>query len=613
MTYNILANIQYCQEFVGSIATLIYYSHGVPVVVSLFLSFFVYFHNRKSLLGKILILFSIVFSIWAYLNLSIWFGYSRGDIVMYSWAPIEIFSVLLFFFAFYFVYVFIEEKDVALPWKLFFFSLMVPVIIFSVTDYNMEAYDIQECVAIEGSMYISFVNILKISLVTLTVLFSLYKLITNKIKRTQIGLLVLGIAFFLYSRLIAGYISEQTLDFRYELYGLYGMVIFIGILTYLIVKYQVLNIKLASAQALIFTITILIASQFFFVRNSVNVVLTGVTLTLVVGFGWWLVRSVKQEIKQREEMEQLARELAEANKRRERINKELEQANRKLKKLDEAKSEFISIASHQLRTPLTAIKGYGSMLLDGDFGELKEQRQRDAIEKMFISNNRLIALVENLLNVSRIESRRLRFDFKKQQLEALVSESVAILQKTAENAGLYLKLEKPASSARNNRADKPLPAVYMDDEKIRQVALNFIDNAIKYTRTGGITVSLFAENSSVVCKVADTGIGVSETDKSRLFQKFTRGKDAFLVNTEGTGLGLYVAQMMVNSHRGKIWVESDGAGKGSKFCFSLPVASSPAARQLKAEAAKEKAAEQKPAGAQPGKPKAGAGAPVARS
>ena len=98
-----------------------------------------------------------------------------------------------------------------------------------------------------------------------------------------------------------------------------------------------------------------------------------------------------------------------------------------------------------------------------------------------------------------------------------------------------------------------------------------------------------------------------------LFQKFTRGKDAFLVNTEGTGLGLYVAQMMVNSHRGKIWVESDGAGKGSKFCFSLPVANSPAARQLKAEAAKEKAAEQKPAGAQPGKPKAGAGAPVARS
>jgi signal transduction histidine kinase len=196
--------------------------------------------------------------------------------------------------------------------------------------------------------------------------------------------------------------------------------------------------------------------------------------------------------------------------------------------------------------------------------------------------------VENLLNVSRIESGRLRFDFKEQQLETLVAESAATLQKTAENAGLYLKFDKP---------DKRLPAVYMDDEKIRQVALNFIDNAIKYTQAGGITIHLFAKDGSVVCKVSDTGMGVSETDKKRLFQKFTRGKDAFLVNTEGMGMGLYVAQMMVASHKGKIWVESDGEGKGSSFCFSLPVATSAAAKQLKAEMAKEKAMEQKPAAA----------------
>jgi signal transduction histidine kinase len=274
-------------------------------------------------------------------------------------------------------------------------------------------------------------------------------------------------------------------------------------------------------------------------------------------------------------------------------NKELLKVNAQLKKLDEAKSEFISIASHQLRTPLTAIKGYGSMLLEGDFGEIKEQKQKDALEKMVISNNRLISLVENLLNVSRIESGRLRFDFKEQQLEDLVAESVSTLQKTAENAGLYLKFEKPASSA-----GKPLPAVYMDDEKIRQVALNFIDNAIKYTQTGGITIHLFAKDGSVVCKVSDTGMGVSETDKKRLFQKFTRGKDAFLVNTEGMGMGLYVAQMMVASHKGKIWVESDGEGKGSSFCFSLPVATSSAAKQLKAEMAKERAGVGQKAGAQ---------------
>jgi len=243
-------------------------------------------------------------------------------------------------------------------------------------------------------------------------------------------------------------------------------------------------------------------------------------------------------------------------------NIDLQKANIELKKLDQTKSEFISIASHQLRTPLTAIKGYGSMLLDGDFGELKDGKQIEAVRKMFISNNRLINLVENLLNISRIESGRLKFDFKPDSLTQLAREVYENLKQNAEDRGLYLKFEEPKEE---------LPQVNMDAEKIRQIVINFIDNAIKYTKEGGITVSVFKKDNNLECCVADTGMGVNKEEQAKLFKKFARGKDAFLVNTEGIGLGLYVAQMMIQSHKGNIWVESDGDNKGSKFCFSLPL------------------------------------------
>jgi len=293
-------------------------------------------------------------------------------------------------------------------------------------------------------------------------------------------------------------------------------------------------------------------------------------ITLI--FAILLIRSVIREVERREQMEKLANELAIANKKRERINKQLQKANVQLKRLDETKSEFISIASHQLRTPLTAIKGYGSMLLDGDFGNIESAKQRDAIQKMFISGNRLISLVENLLNISRIESGRIKFSFEPKQLTDLVREVYENLKKNAEDKKLYLRFIEPK---------QPLPLVIMDDEKIRQVAINFIDNAIKYTKDGGVTVSFGQKNGMVECCVQDTGMGVEPEEQARLFKKFSRGKDANLVNTEGTGLGLYVANIMIEAHKGKIWIESEGVeGRGSKFCFALPLADSATAKAL---------------------------------
>lgn len=242
-------------------------------------------------------------------------------------------------------------------------------------------------------------------------------------------------------------------------------------------------------------------------------------------------------------------------------NKQLAEKNVQLKKLDEAKSEFISIASHQLRTPLTVIKGYISMMLEGSFGQLNTQ-EVESLHKVYESNQRLIDLVEDLLNISRIESGRLQFNWANENMEDLVSSVVDELQQNAKKKKLQLEYLAPP---------KRLPQVKMDAEKLRQVFMNLVDNSIKYTEQGSVRVSVKLEEGAIVTRVSDSGMGIDPADLPNLFQKFSRGKGMSLVHTEGTGLGLYVAREMVAAHGGKIWAESPGKGRGSTFVVSLPM------------------------------------------
>ncbi len=255
----------------------------------------------------------------------------------------------------------------------------------------------------------------------------------------------------------------------------------------------------------------------------------------------------------------------------ERQTKTLKDANIRLKQLDVAKSEFISLASHQLRTPLTIIKGYISMILEGTWGKV-ESGQKEQLEKVYFSNERLIKLVEDLLTVSRIESGRLEFDLEMVSLENMIDGVIKEFSQIAKNKELYLKFIKP---------QKTLPKIKIDSLKIRQVVQNLIDNALHYTKKGGITINLKLKKDKIIFSIKDTGIGVSNEEKVVLFEKFSRGKDVGKINTEGTGLGLYLSVKMIKAHQGRIWVESEGKNKGSTFYFELPMGPAGRAREKK--------------------------------
>ena len=245
----------------------------------------------------------------------------------------------------------------------------------------------------------------------------------------------------------------------------------------------------------------------------------------------------------------------------EKATRELKEAYEELKKLDKAKSEFISIASHQLRTPLTAIKGYISMMREKIYGKPPEKMGKP-LENIYTSNERLIKLVNDLLNVSRIESGKMEMNLEKLSMEEMITSAIEELRNAAKEKNIYLKWEKP---------EKPLPKVLIDREKMRQVILNVVDNAIRYTERDGVTIKLKIENLKFKIIVQDTGAGLTKYELSKMFESFSRGAAGTRLYTEGVGLGLYVAKRFIEMHNGKIWAESKGKDKGSTFYIELPL------------------------------------------
>ncbi len=261
----------------------------------------------------------------------------------------------------------------------------------------------------------------------------------------------------------------------------------------------------------------------------------------------FLVRSILKEVERLDKTRQ--------------INKQLDEANKRLEELEHSKNEFLAIAAHQLRTPLSVIKGYNSMLLDGDYGDL-DAKMKQVLDNISFSVERLMHLVDQFLNLSQIESGKMDYAFKEEDM-ARLSERVINELRPRLSKEIILSLE--------NKAKEKITAE-IDADKLINVIFNFLDNAMKYTDKGSIKIVLEKIADKAVVRVIDTGIGLGAEDKEKVFSKFFRSKDVLAaVGRSGTGLGLYIAAKFVAGHRGEIWCDSPGKDLGSEFGFSVPL------------------------------------------
>ena len=230
------------------------------------------------------------------------------------------------------------------------------------------------------------------------------------------------------------------------------------------------------------------------------------------------------------------------------------------KLIENMKSEFVTVAAHQLRTPTSAVKWSLRMLLDGDLGKLAE-KQEEVIEKAYLTNDKVIKLITNLLNVASIEegkflSKVVLADLG-QLLQSVIEEHRELIKKKK------LKLEFKKS--------KGLLKIMLDTEKMKIAFRNILDNAVKYTQQGDkVLVSVKSNVKEIEVEVEDTGVGIPKNEQEKVFTKFFRAENVLRIETEGTGLGLFIAKNIIEAHGGKIWFQSE-QGKGSTFSFSLPV------------------------------------------
>lgn len=231
------------------------------------------------------------------------------------------------------------------------------------------------------------------------------------------------------------------------------------------------------------------------------------------------------------------------------------------KLIEQMKTEFVSLTAHQLRTPLSAIKWTLRMILDEDLGKITKD-QRDFLQKTYLSNERMINLINDLLNVARIEEGRYLYKLSLHRLEDVVQSVVNSYIDEAKKRKITLIFKKPKIKS---------PKLKIDVEKINLAIQNLIDNAVRYTPKGGrVTVSLKSGRKEIELRVQDSGIGIPEKQQERVFGKFFRGVNVMRMETEGSGLGLFISKNIIEAHGGKIWFESI-ENKGTTIYLTLPV------------------------------------------
>ncbi len=240
--------------------------------------------------------------------------------------------------------------------------------------------------------------------------------------------------------------------------------------------------------------------------------------------------------------------------------RQLQEALSNVQQVSKMKSEFISAVSHELRTPLTSIKGYASLLSSGKLGDIPDTvRQR--LEKINHHSDSLVQLINNLLDISRIESGKTSMNRKKMPIVPVIENVQDLLMPQLKDKNVQLIIQIP----------QPLPELLIDQSQIERVFINLVGNAIKFTPSQGtITVSGEPRESDALFKVTDTGIGLKEDERRKLFNEFYRVDNEINQNVKGSGLGLSLARKIIEAHNGQIWVESVYK-KGSTFAFTIPL------------------------------------------
>ena len=521
----------------------------LTAVTSFGLAIFVLVYNLKNWLNRVWFLFAAAVAWW---GVGVYYiaRILTPDEAFFWWKAAHVGVILIPVFFVHFMHLFLDVQNRTPVYLAYIFGaafLLANTTSFFISNvrlvFNSFYYD-----SPPGILYVPFVIFFAACIIyCLLLLYRKYIAESDMVRRRQI-------LYFLIATIVGfgGGGTSFLPVFGIDVYPIlnFAIPLYTIILSVAVLRYQLFDLRIVAAELLTFSIWTFIFIRSLFANDFQDRLIDLSLLSLTVVFGVFLILSVRKEVHSREEISRLA--------------EDLRKANLELKKLDQLKSEFVSLASHQLRTPLTVIKGYISMIQEGSFGKVSEEL-KDALRKIYFSNERLINLVGDFLNLSRIESGRMKYLFEATSVEEVVQSVYEEFKEVVKEKKLEFSYEKPKKS---------LPQAMIDKQKFRQVIMNLADNAVKYTNKGFIKLKVEEESGAggptALISVSDSGIGMSPEDLATIFKRFARGEQGFKSNTGGLGLGLYLAKRIVTDHGGEIWATSEGLDKGSTLWVRVP-------------------------------------------
>src|SRR3989344_5513268 len=519
-------------------APLIYYSHFFALIPSFLIGLFVLLKDTKSLINRTLFFITTIFSLWVFADLVLWAN-EKPNLIMFFWSLQVIIEPLIYAACVYLIYLFVNKTDISLSKKLGISVFLVPTLLFASTKFALTGFDLTNCYRETGegplTLYGYGVEIVYLFWILFFSFEKFYR--AGREDKKQIFFITTGIILFLLSLVSGNIIGSLTENWTVAQVGLFGMPIFVGFLAYMIVKFKVFRAQMMAAQALVWSLGFLVLG-ILFIRRIENVRTVAIaTLILIIIMGYLLIRGVKREIKQKEELAKLNVELEESIKQRE---------------------SLVHLVTNKVKGSFTRTKFIFAGLLDGTFGEINPEVKKVAEQGLDFDNGG-IQTVDLVLNVANLQNGLIKYDMRELDFKDVVMKTVEEKRLAVEAKGLKLELS----------IEKDTYKVTGDAFWLKEVVSNLIENSIKYTKEGKISVAL-SDGGKILLSVKDTGLGITEEDKHNLFTEGGRGKDSIKVNVDSTGYGLFTVKMVVEAHKGKVWGESEGAGKGSQFYVELP-------------------------------------------
>ena len=517
---------------------------------SLMLGILVYFTNPKNSADRTFAIFSFIVVLWIISNYLVDFPIKKELAIFWNrlnFSSAIMMSTVIFYFSFVFPKKSIMPKFLASIYFIVNF-LILAIILF--TGFGIKSIQFFDwgTNATPGPLFYFAIVLAALNIIGLFINIAIKYKKSDASEKIQIKYFIYGIALSLAISLSTNaFLPILIGTYEYAKYGPASMIFMLGFIAYAIIKHHLFNIRVIVTEIGVAIINFILLVQVFLSKSWGDGIVRSIFLLIVLYGSYILVQSVNREIKQKEEIQKLANDLKDANEH--------------LKELDELKDDFLSMAAHELNTPLAAISGYLSMILDEHIGGEVNPKIKKYLENMFTSSKRLSLLVKDMLNVSRIESGRIHLIYADTPIESVIEQAIAEIGSKAKERNQSLIYHK---------AKTKMPHTWFDASRVTEVLINIIGNAIKYTDSNGkIEVFIKNDDKFITVSIKDNGRGIPKDKIDTVFEKFAQ-VDILKDEIKGTGLGMYISKKFIELLGGRIWFDSE-EGKGSTFYFTLPI------------------------------------------